>query len=455
MGQRAMKNVRRKLIQGSQSLEYSCLFVVIIGYGFSLFRNSADFCSLHISPDTERRIATIKNIHLMDKNLDTIDTDNETGRASGPINNLLPEMKILDLETPLSQDVEQRMISGESNLLSLGESAQPIHRKFQWVCLKANISGSNLDDNQTPYQFSPGFLAGSSIAFANKREIAKRKFDSETCVDFSSTQFSRNRLHVMCAVTMILQRQQMAIQKYDSNLPPWPRNEKQFNAARYRRNQLQILNTVIKSLLNSLGNLALLRNSASSVAGFIGLEFTLTESPQGFLTDFRAALNAGLGTRNATKIRKNCWVECVFTIWLCGLCLWHRPNDQVENASPRSSFESKILQWLAFLRRHYGTPAKLESNSKPKHHDSYQQRVSDGKGDETRLLCTSFLTVIRAAIIKHPRSLYGSSDVTVNDLEWCLNIIREEGVMCPNLEGKAGEENDEFVLFLEDDAEED
>lgn len=423
---------------------------MIIGYGFSLFRNSADFCSLHISSEIKQRIATIKQLGSTSKNLETVNTGNKMTSENRPPNNLAPNLKIIDLETPLSEDLGQKMVSGGANRSNSDQLAQSLNQNLQWVCLKPIILGGNLDHDQTSYKFSPGFLADSSIAFANKREITEFNFDLKSCVDFSSTRFSRNKLHVLSAVAMILQKQQMAITKHDSNLPPWPQNEKQFHAARYRRNQLQILESVIESLLGSLGNLAGLRNPTSRAIAFVRLEIILTEPSQGFLTDFRAILNAGLGTRNAAKIRKNCWVECVFTLWLCGLSLWHQHNAQANSSSFGSSFSSKILQWLGFLRHFYGTPTKIESSSKPIHRDLHRVRISDGSDDETRLLCTSFLAVIQTAILKNPHSLYGSSDVTVNDLEWCLNIIREEGVMCPNLEGKAGEEYDEFVLFLDD-----
>ena len=76
--------------------------------------------------------------------------------------------------------------------------------------------------------------------------------------------------------------------------------------------------------------------------------------------------------------------------------------------------------------------------------------ASKQSNEETQLLCESFLAVIHAAVTKNPRSLYRDPRVTVPHLERCLNIIRQEGVMCPNLEGKIGEESDEYVLFLED-----
>lgn len=285
------------------------------------------------------------------------------------------------------------------------------------------------------YEFSPGFLGDCSIAFANERELAQADFQMQSSVDFSFVQSSRNKVHVMSAVTMILQRQQMAIMKHDSDLPLWPMNEKQFHAARYRRNQLQILNSVIGILLGLLRDLPGVSTTAAMDTRVIRLENILTDSTTSILTDFRATLNAGLGTRNPAKIRKNCWVECAFTLWLCGLWLRYSSNKR-DNSSPSSSLPCTLLRWLDFLSRVYETPPETVASEKPH--------------SETQLLCKSFLAMIRAAATRNPCSVYGNPSVTVPYLEWCLNIIRQEGVMCPNLEGKTAEENDEYFLFLDD-----
>lgn len=412
---------------------------MILGYGFSIFRNTADFCRLAVSPELKERIANVKNIRA------TLGSKKETaiGNLDGRLNESVPEAKRKINEHYLDQEVGPANLkyreAGASNL----RQSDPAHQDMQWIRLTSTCMKENILNSQASCEFSPGFLSDMSIAFANKREIAHSDFQLRSSINLSSAQSSRNKLHVACAVTMILQRQQMAITKHDFDLPMWPQNERQFHAARYRRNQLQILNYGIDSLLSYLRELTERKKAAGGDVRTIRLEHILTENSQEILTDFRAALNAGLGTRNAAKIRKNRWVECAFSLWLCGLWV-HAHRGGVSGLSDSTC---KILRWLNFLRKVYIFPIE------PGPHDG--QSGMEGYHDASEdipLLCESFMAVVEAAVKKNPRSLYGDSGVTAARLAWCLNIIREEGIMCPNLDGKTGEDDDEYILFLEDRA---
>lgn len=265
----------------------------------------------------------------------------------------------------------------------------------------------------------------------------------------------------MCAIIMILQKQYFAIMKHDDELPAWPRNERQFHAARYRRGQVRTLRCVSDSLLDEIRRIAGLNPSEARDTRIVRLEHILMESPQGFLVDYRAALNAGLGTRNATKIREKGWVQCAFTVWLSGLCLWDSENRQKRNeASSSSNFSTTISQWLDFLRRVYGNPpisgfdesgSKLNNDTKFDFASGLESAPLAYQQDERLLLVQSYLAVIKAAVNKHPKSIFRNSELTISYLAWCLNIIEAEGIMCPNLVGKIGEEDDEFILFLENE----
>lgn len=454
-GLKAMKNVG-KLYRGALH-RLTCFSIVILGYGFSIFRNPAEFCSLAVSLDVEKRILTIKNSQPGPKT-----TEISTVRGPSELTGRLSEGPEIALGTPdlgKGHNIgKSKLISKNRRLIDSRLSAQRANRQIKWVRLKGGSLKNNPGQSQALYEFSPGFLGDCSIAFANERELAEFDFPLHSSVDFSLTQPSRNKVHVMCAVTMILQRQQMAITKHDSDLPRWPANEKQFHAARYRRNQLQILKSVAEILLESLRSLPGISIVATRDVRVIRLENILTDSTSSILTDFRAALNSGLGTRNPAKIRKNGWVECAFTLWLCGLWLRHCSNIY-GNASPTSSLPPNLSRWLVFLSRVYWSAPRIEPNKEhvvdPIKSDA---RVTLGvevvapkqSYEETQLLCKSFLAVIRATVTKNPRSLYGDPSVTIAHLERCLNVIRQEGVMCPNLEGEVGEESDEYVLFLED-----
>lgn len=410
--------------------------IVILGYGFSIFRNPADFCRLAVSPELKERIANVKNIRAAHEPTKETAVENLDGRLNEPV--LEARRKIN--EHNLDQQIESNLKYREAGASNPGQSDPA---GIQWIRLTGKFMEEIILNSQASCEFSPGFLSDMSIAFANKREIAHSDFPLRSSINFSSAQSSRNKLHVACAVTMILQRQQMAITKHDCDLPLWPQNERQFHAARYRRNQLQILNYGIDSLLSYLRELTELKKPAGEDVRAVRLEHILTDNSQEILTDFRAALNAGLGTRNAAKIRKNCWVECAFSLWLCGL--WAHAHKG--GVSGLSNPTCKMLRWLNFLRTLYIFPIE------PGPHKGQSGIEGDrDASDDIFLLCESFMTVVEAAVKKNPRSLYGDSRVTTARLAWCLNIIREEGIMCPNLDGKTGEDDDEYVLFLEERA---
>lgn len=398
-----------------------------MGYGFTHFRNSADVCNLAVSPDLKERIKTI-----------------EAHKRS--------LMTVVRPDVDLEKDPSfQKSLMVHSN--------QATH----WVRLKYSDIRLRHHPRSPTYEFSRHFLEECSLAFSNKREVAKADFSFQFCEDFLDSSLSRNKLHVMCSVTMMLQRQLAAIAKHDEDLPQWPQNDRQFHAARYRRNQLRILSSVVNSLI---GELRMIKGVGSPTAGNIRavrLEYILLDSPQGLLTDFRSVLNAILGTRNPYKIRKHGWVECAFTVWLCGLFLWDLRNGPIGFAC--SEFSANILKWLKFLRRVYGEPF-IVNTSQQKLMELHGQNKNDEltiKNPETNLydddiderlsLVQSYLAAIITAVKKNPISLFGDSEVTIPYLMWCLNVVREEGVMCPNLEGKVDEENDEFILYMDNDEE--
>lgn len=445
-GLKAMKNVG-KLCRGALH-RLTSFSIVILGYGFSLFRNPTEFCSLAVSLDVEKRILTIKNSQPGPK-LTEIPTIGGPSELTSQVSKG-PEITLSTPDLGKGNNIgKSKFISGNADLLDSRLFAQRANRHIKWVRLKGGTLKNNPGQSQALYEFSPGFLGDCSIAFANERELAEFDFPLHSSVDFSFAQPSRNKVHVMCAVTMILQRQQMAITKHDLDLPRWPVNEKQFHAARYRRNQLQILKSVIEILLESLRSLPGMSIVTTRDMRVIRLENILTDSTSSILTDFRAALNSGLGTRKPAKIRKNGWVECAFTLWLCGLWLRHSSNMQ-GNTTSTSSLPPNLSRWLVFLSRVYWPAPEIEPKSDAHLTLDTEIVASKQSDEETQLLCESFLAVIHAAITKNPRSLYRDPRVTVAHLERCLNIIRQEGVMCPSLEGKIGEESDEYVLFLED-----
>ena len=384
-------------------LSKTCLLnpLVIMGYGFSLADNPMDHCVL------------------------------PTAQKS--------RFQRLGIETLAPGDQQLAQAADLGNYHK--ESGKGIH----WV----RLYNQAIDEGgrRAPYVFSPQYLHDTARALANERESKANNLCLLDQSDLVNEVLSHNRFKVMCAITMLLQKKHSDIVQYNFNLPQWPANEKQFHAARYRQGQLHILRSVHTSLLDRLAGLAGLQDPESRDARVIRLEHTLTETPKCLLTDYRAVLNAGLGTRNPEKIKERGFTEYAFTIWLCGLWLWRTPKNKDLDKNPGSGHHNGLLQSLSFLDDVYLKPPYTDSSATM--HRSTERSSASTCDAYIEPLVASLLDTVQAAVQKHPDSLYNSPACTQERLLWCLNIVREESVMSPNLEGKSGEVNDELLLFLD------
>lgn len=404
-----------------------------MGYGFSLFRNPMDRCNFVVSSGFSSR-------KMLNK------SRSPTGK----------KVSTSDWNTAIS---------------AMPDLAEQIHNEgIQWLRLLDPTEDNGDNGSQPSYEFSPHFLEELSGALSNERELFEPDQSLRSKVKFFDDILTRNKLNVMCAVVMKLQRQTEAITFHDNDLPQWPMNDKQFHAARYRRSQLRILRTVTHALLSNLRTSVGLNPYGARCMQIVRLEHVLLESPKEFLIQFRACLNAGLGTRKAAKIREKQWVECTFTLWMCGLWLWDPCGVKKGDARPGSNFQAKASQWLYWVRQVYGDSPETENlvtihrkrklistKDSPRSRrdggldmeDTDNDIVGPDANSDDFLAAESYLRVINAAVAKNNGSLYNHPEVTAMRLWWCMNIIRQEGIMCPNLEGETGEEHDEFVLFLE------
>ena len=373
---------------------------MILGYGFSIADNPADHCGLTLLSGARQ--------------------------SQDPV------------DQPCGRQLEDPKTSLEAELKSRREPVQ-------WVRLRNSIVDKISCHEKPSFEFSPGFLNKIGTALSNQREKDNPNPYLREQVDFSSVDLSRIQLKMMATVVMVLQRQYSKIVEHSLSLPQWPENEKQFHAARYRRGQLHILRSVNASLLGTLSRLVGFNDSVTRDTRIMRLEHMLAESPSPLLIDFRAALNAGLGTRKAAKIRDRGWVECVFTLWVCGVWLWEQMFSSDNDSSTKSDLKIRICQWLHFLHDTY-TDVPIQHSSSANHDGLGSSPVAT---DEDMLLVDSYLQLIKAAVQKNPRSLFNNCSCTSSRLLWCLNIVRKESVMCPSFEGKTGDENDELVLFLE------
>ncbi|KAL9601940.1 MAG: hypothetical protein Q9219_002164 [cf. Caloplaca sp. 3 TL-2023] len=380
---------------------------LVLGYGFSLFKNISDHCNLALGAAAVTRIKGLLNQREQDCIV-----------QSSPQQDRLPIVQ------------SQRNSDANRSLTGIG-----------WVRLvKTNRHDMVTDSTQSPYMFSPYFLGQAYLAFSNTRERMRPVLLGD--VDFGTASGSRNQLHTMCAITMMLQKQRIEIIVANAGLPAFPQNERQFHAARYRRSQLFIFHTVIQSLLVELRRRAGLDPSYARDKRIMRLEHILKAGPKEFLQDFRALLHAGLGTRNPEKIRRQGGAEAAFTLWLYGLMLWTSPvHDSGSEMPARTGIPRQTARWITFVQETYGEESEIGN-----------QWTSMKASQEGEFLADSCFHIVQAAATKNSQSLYGQSKADPDRLLWCLRVIREESFMCPGLQGATADENDELMLFLEDGA---
>ncbi len=310
-------------------------------------------------------------------------------------------------------------------------------------------------------EFSRDFLEDISIALENPRECSKAALCPQSKFDLLDAPLSRNKLQVVCTVLMILQKGELAIRKHDRDLPERPQNIKQVDGARYRQNQLDILDRVIESLTRRLSRLSNRNTSAVECVHIIRLDDALEECPKRLLKDLRSVLNTGMKSRDPNKIRERGGTDFAFTVWLCGLWISQQPYPEEHQDQEYLEMEisAHLSHWLRLLHQSY--PYDGKDGQAPHHHSSAVQEVQRaqwldpvrnqafGKGtiaDPASTVAT-YMDAIRATIDKHHRSIYNNPEVTEQRLEWCYKVIKYEGVWFPNLTDK--EEDDEWVLCLE------
>ncbi|KAL8725370.1 MAG: hypothetical protein Q9166_007386 [cf. Caloplaca sp. 2 TL-2023] len=374
---------------------------LIMGYGFSLFKNVSDHCNLALGT---MAVARIKDA---------------LGQESAS-----PHVKHASQDSKLSVAEASQVTNPERPVTGVG-----------WVRL--THSWHDQKGTRAGHMFSPSFLEQTSIAFSNAREHGQGF--SSTDVHLFAAPLTRNKLHTICAIAMILQKQSAELAEKDFELPAWPNNQRQFHAARYRRGQLHILRTVSDSILAGLRGLAGLDLSWPRDKRLIRLEHILKAGPKELLQDFRAVLHIGFGTRNPEKIRQRMLLDSAFTLWLYGLWLWALPTSNLGRLpSDRPALPTRTASWITFVCQTYGDES-----------DIGQRWAEISASEEGQALAESCYFIIKAAVAKNPRSIYNSSDVNTGRLLWCLRVVREESFMCPNLEGQMGDETDEIMLFLE------
>ena len=393
-----------------------------MGYGFSLPDNPADHLSINFSTDISSYIRATKSRRL------------NIGSSARSTNGS-------------SQEYKTEHTKSQNAIIGMGEV--PAEESIHWV---------RISDNG--YQFSPSFLEDFSIAVENQRERAKADNSPLHNGSFLDTSISRNKLHVICAVVMKLQKARSTMCMHGKVLRGEPQNARQLDAARYRQGQLRILEHVLGSLHRILRS-CMDTNEPDKARSLqvVRLEHTMTASPKRLLKDFRTVLNAGLRTRDPSKIRERGGSDFAFTLWLCGLWIYAQTDNTIGRGEKPSDagLESRFLYWLQFLNEIYPEGITQAPSSElpmaSRHGVTEDEWFASPRNKHTEedlyLVAVSYLDAVNAAVAKHPHSLYNDAKITVQCLAWCLHIVRSEGFWYPHLQENEQEEDDEWVLFLE------
>ena len=407
---------------------------MILGYGFSLFRNAADQYGIATTRAVPAKLEAVASYVSRAMEIQKPGQNKPDAHRPAPI---------------------------------VQASDQAPDQEIHWIRLQNHIAGDYPNTIQVLRAFPPALIHKIAIVVANDREIAAfknelagvkkeppdLKMNSNKNLVWTNephTQLTRNKLNIICHLAMLLQKYQSNIIRYDSILPPSPQNAKQIHAARYRRGQLHILTTVTAPLMNELRVRMGLDPTKPRDLRIVRLDHILLESPYALLMDFRASLKCGLGTRDASKIRRNNWVEMTFTIWVCGLWLLGGSDAPGEVEGSMSDedyveFHDILRRWLTFIQAAYPyTPLRLIRRSRLL--TEQDSALCDESLFQTVL---SYQELLGLNAAKNICSLYNTPELDTDRLAWALCVVRGEGVMVPNLEGRVGDEWDEFVLFLE------
>ena len=309
-----------------------------------------------------------------------------------------------------------------------------------WLCLKQSLSQGDNADIRPHHEFSPQLLEHFSITIENRRE---RKGEgchwAKSANSLTPSNFNRNKFHVMTSMIMLLEQSLHNIRANEDKLV-LPKNDKQVQASIYRQGQLNIVESTLAELRGYLQNLL----QMGPMNGVLQLNDILTLGPNRFAHDLRNLLLVALGTRDEKKIRELRGEECAFTMWFCGLYVI---RDSIV-ATHDSPFVRRLASWLEFLKAQYDWQM---SDMMPPYRDRQPPRVHLEDSDVIEIAC-SYVLAVRAAVMKHPNSIFASPIITERLMIWFIEIVREVGMRVPHPDSEGKEQNDELVLFLEERA---
>ncbi|MCJ1391110.1 hypothetical protein MMC18_003972 [Xylographa bjoerkii] len=298
-------------------------------------------------------------------------------------------------------------------------------------------------DNTSFYTANQALVDTFSILVANDRELRSLQVSpSRFWIPSPSTSLTHNRLKLTCSLLAELQRKHTDITTHSPSLPPYPANNRQFHAARYRRSQLHILETNIHSLKT------ILQAANSPTTRLVRLEDILAKPTPPQPNHLRAAVHQIFGTRQPRKIHELEHEDLVFTLWLCSEWLL-----RAQPCPPATSFQALVHRWLRSLETSYGAPPSAQHS--PVAHASPAGGSTGGDDDddddaqrEDAIIAASYLAVVKVVAEAAPASVFADERWSTEFLEWGVRIVQEEGLVLPSGAGEEGQTEDEFAVFV-------
>ena len=316
--------------------------------------------------------------------------------------------------------------------------------------------------------FPQAMIDDVSVLIANQRELDTIGFSVEGFWLSGSGTYSRNDFSVMSHVLRTLRIRRKRILCNDSKLPRWPRNDRQFYAARYRRGQLQILNEIISSLERRL-NKALSFDSDGPLGELLDLKQILSRTPEPLRSRFQAGLDAAFGTHRAALLKESGWEDAVMALWVCMLWIAFGATNGVMR--DYLGMGRRLADWITYMSEHYAPdkfdPDHMAFASTDESHSILQDRNGEGEGtgngnseapvltdadDENHkhlIRYTDEITVmINAAAQRDPQSLFAHPLWSGDLVRWGFTVMHEEAVNVPARD--EDEPSDRLALFLEE-----
>ena len=320
--------------------------------------------------------------------------------------------------------------------------------------------------------FPQAMLDDLAVLVANQRELDSIRFSKEGYWLSGSGTYSRNDFSVMSHVLRTLRLRRKRILFNDSKLPQWPRNDRQFYAARYRRGQLQILTEIINSLEQRLTK-ALTCHFDGPLSELLDLKQILHRTPNPLRSRFRAGLDAAFGTHKPSLLKESGWEDAVVALFVCTLWITFIAHD--EEIHDRLGIGRKLADWITYMCEHY-----VPDNYAPDHvgaacmdgHVSAQQEgnantkcQSEDKGngegppsptdadDENQRQLVRYTeeitSMIRAAAKRDPQCLFAHPVWSGDIVRWGFRIVSAESVNVPARDERP-ESSDRLALFLDE-----